>query len=90
MLLVHARRAAVLPERFRALVFSTKQPQSVATFLVDGAVAGRWHVERAKDIATLRLAPFEPLPPAARRELREEAERLVRFHEPDVTSYVVR
>ena len=63
-LLVHARRAAVLPERFRSLVFSTKQPQSVATFLVDGAVAGRWHVERAKETATLRLAPFEPLPPA--------------------------
>jgi len=90
VLLVHARRAAVLPERFRSLVFSTKQPQSVATFLVDGAVAGRWHVERAKETATLRLAPFEPLPPAARRELREEGERLVRFHEPDATSYVVR
>jgi hypothetical protein len=40
--------------------------------------------------ATLRLEPFEPLSREARRELRDEGERLVRFHEPDATSYGVR
>jgi DNA glycosylase AlkZ-like len=89
-LLVHARRTQLLPERFRPLVFSTKNPQSVATFLVDGAVAGRWRVERTARKATLRLEPFERLPRGARQEVRDEGERLVRFHEPDATSYAVR
>ena len=90
ILLVHARRAQVLPERFRPLLFNTKAPQSMATFAVDGAIAGAWHVERTKAKATILLKPFEPLPRGARRELRDEAERLVRFHEPDATSYAVR
>ena len=90
VLLVHVRRTQVLPERFRGVVFSTKAPQSMATFLVDGSVAGSWRVERAGTKATLRLAPFERLPRGARDELREEAERLVRFHERDATSFAVR
>jgi hypothetical protein len=89
-LLVHARRTQILPERFRQLVFSTKAPQSIATFLVDGSVAGAWRVERTARKATLRVEPFEPLPRAARDELRAEGEGLVRFHEPDATSYAVR
>jgi hypothetical protein len=40
MLLAHARRAAVLPERYRARVFNTKTPHSVNTIIVDGEVAG--------------------------------------------------
>jgi hypothetical protein len=74
-LLVHARRTGILPERFRPLVFTAKTPQSVSTFLVDGAVAGTWREEKGK----LRVEPFEPLPRAARRELDEEASRLARF-----------
>ena len=89
-LLVHARRTQILPERFRPLIFGTKTPNSFPTFLVDGAVAGTWRVERAKDAATLRLEPFEPLPRAARVELADEGQRLLRFHEPDATSLRVR
>lgn len=89
-LLVHARRTQILPERFRPLVFSTKTPHSFNTFLVDGAVAGRWRAERVSRRATLVLEPFEPLPRSAERELRHEAERLVRFVEPDAPGYAVR
>ena len=89
-LLVHARRTQILPERYRQVVFSTKAPQSMSTFLLDGSVAGAWRVERAARKATLRLEPFEPLPRTARRELVAEGEGLVRFHEPDATSYAVR
>jgi hypothetical protein len=89
-LLVQARRTQILPERFRPLIFDTKTPQSTPTFLVDGAVAGAWRVERTDRKATLRLTAFEPLPRSARTELREEAERLVRFHEASATSYAVR
>lgn len=90
VLLVHVRRTQVLPERFRQVVFSTKTPQSMATFLVDGSVAGGRRVERTAQQATLRLEPFERLPRAARDDLRDEGERLVRFHEPDAISYAVR
>jgi hypothetical protein len=88
-LLVHARRTQILPEDFRPLVFDTKTPHSSPTFLVDGAVAGKWKVERSGTQAVLVLEPFARLSAAARRELRAEGERLVRFHEPSAESFRV-
>jgi Winged helix DNA-binding domain len=88
-LLVHARATQILPEEYRPLVFDTKTPHSTPTFLVDGSVAGKWRVERSAKNATLRLEPFEALPATAKRDLRDEAERLVRFHEPDAESHAV-
>jgi len=75
-LLVHARRTQILPEPYRPLVFNTRTPHSVPTFLVDGVVAGRWRYERGRVL----LEPFERLSPAARRELDDEAQSLVEFH----------
>jgi len=88
-LLVHARRTQILPEAFRPRVFDVRPPPSVAPFLVDGAVAGAWRVERSARKATLKLEPFAPLPAAAGRAVRHEAERLVRFHEPDAPGFAV-
>ena len=42
VLLAHARRALILPEEHRPKIFNTKMPQSIGTYLVDGAVAGTW------------------------------------------------
>jgi Winged helix DNA-binding domain len=75
-LLVHVRRTQLLPERHRGRIFHVKAPQSFPTFLVDGAVAGTW---RHRD-GRVELEPFEPLGPATRRELDDEAERLAAFH----------
>ena len=75
-LLAHARHTGILPEEHRARVFNAKTPQSVATFLVDGAVAGTWRF--AKD--RVRYEPFGRLGRATRRELDEEAERLAELH----------
>src|SRR5207244_9462188 len=75
-LLVHARRTGILPERYRPLVFNTKTPHSVNTFIVDGAVAGTWRYERGR----VRIEPFERLSASTRRELRAEAERLAAPH----------
>ncbi|TQM14154.1 winged helix DNA-binding domain-containing protein [Pseudonocardia kunmingensis] len=75
-LLVHVRRAQILPEEHRPRVFARNIPQSVPTFLVDGQVAGTW---RLVDGA-VRCEPFHPLPASAGRELAEEAERLAAFH----------
>jgi hypothetical protein len=76
VLLVHARRTGVLPERYRPLIFSTKMPQSVGTFLVDGAVAGTWRYDDGR----VRWDAFERLDRAAAREVEDEAERLAEFH----------
>ena len=75
VLLVHARRAQILPEEYRPLVFGRSMPQSVPTFLVNGRVAGTWrHVDGA-----VRCEPFRELAPAVLHELHEEAERLTEF-----------
>ncbi|MGH2483200.1 MAG: winged helix DNA-binding domain-containing protein [Candidatus Limnocylindria bacterium] len=89
ILLVHARRTLVLPEAYRPLVFNTKTPHSVGTFLVDGSVAGSWRAERSGDRATLFYTPFERLPAAAEREIRDEGAGLVRFTEPTSPSFAV-
>jgi hypothetical protein len=75
-LLVHARRTGILPERYRPLIFNTKMPQSVGTFLVDGSVAGTW---RYRDGRVVTEA-FGRLSRAARAEVAEEADRLAAFH----------
>ncbi len=75
-LLVHARGTAVLAEEHRPRIFTTRNPHSAATFLVDGAVAGTWRVEDGR----VALDPFAPLDAAATRALEEEAARLAAFH----------
>ncbi len=75
-LLVHARRSGILPEQYRPVVFNSKTPHSISTFLVDGKVAGTWRYERGR----IALDPFEGLPRAARRDLEEEGERLAALH----------
>jgi hypothetical protein len=72
VLLAHARRAGILPEEHRPRIFSTKMPQSLPTYLVDGQVAGAWRHEDGR----ILLDPFEPLDAADRRALEEEGERL--------------
>jgi DNA glycosylase AlkZ-like len=74
-LLVHARRTQIVPEEYRSVVFNVKTPHSVSTFLVDGQVAGTWRHEGGK----VELEPFESVPRAARRELKDEARRLEAF-----------
>jgi hypothetical protein len=75
-LLAHARRSLILPEEYRPLVFDTRTPHSVPTFIVDGAVAGKWRYEAGR----IRLEPFHPLPRAAAEELEEEGRGLAAFH----------
>jgi len=75
-LLVHARETGILPEEHRAKVFSTKTPQSVPTFTVDGAVAGTWKYDKGR----IRLQPFGKLSSDARGEVTAEAELLGELH----------
>ncbi|HEX2047076.1 MAG TPA: winged helix DNA-binding domain-containing protein [Acidimicrobiales bacterium] len=75
-LLVHARRKGILAEDHRPLIFNTRTPHSVPTFLVDGRVAGTWRYEKGE----VRVEPFEPLPEPVRDEVDAEAARLATFH----------
>jgi Winged helix DNA-binding domain len=75
VLLAHARPAGILPEEHRPRIFSTKMPQSLPTYLVDGRVAGAWRLQDGRIV----LDPFEPLDAADRRSLEEEGERLAEF-----------
>ncbi len=74
-LLVHCRRAGILPEEYRPRIFHTRNPQSIATFLVDGRVAGTWSNQKGR----VETEAFVPLDAAVQRELREETERLEAF-----------
>ena len=68
-----ARRTGLLPERFRPLIFHTKNPQSSPTFLIDGEVAGTWKLDEKTGFSA---EPFERVPASAMREVRAEGERL--------------
>jgi winged helix DNA-binding protein len=76
VLLVHARRTGILPEQYRSRVFSTKMPQSIGTFLVDGSVAGTWKYTDGR----VDSRPFERLDRTMLQEVRDEADRLAEFH----------
>lgn len=75
-LLVHTRRTGLLPEAYRPRVFSTKNPFSVGTYLVDGAVAGAWSVREGR----VELDPYAELSPRDRDAVEDERAALERFH----------
>jgi hypothetical protein len=75
-LLVHARRTGLLPEVHRPRVFSTRNPFSVGTYLVDGVVAGAWSVKGGR----IELDPYERLATADRRAVEDERAALESFH----------
>jgi hypothetical protein len=88
--LAHADKARLCAPEHEALVYRTVNSTMKPFFLVDGFAAGTWAIERARKKSTLVLSPFAPLSRAARRELVDEAERLVRWHDDDAESYAVR
>jgi hypothetical protein len=75
-LLVHARRAGLVAEEHRPLVFNSTTPQSVATFLVDGTAAGTWKFADGRIV----LGPFARLSRADAAAVKAEAARLVTMH----------
>lgn len=75
-LLAHCRRSGILPEEFRSAIFHSRNPQSVGTVLVDGAVAATWAWRNDEvDVDELR-----PLTTAQRRQVAAEARQLTEFY----------
>jgi hypothetical protein len=89
LLLAHADRSRIVADEHRSALV-TKNLRIRASFLWDGVIQGTWTVERARKDATVVLAPFTSLPERALAALGEEAAQMVRFLEPDATTFDVR
>ena len=76
LLLVHCRRAAVLPDEYRPRIFSSKNPFSVGTVLVDGRVVGAWSVREGRVV----LDAYEHLERRDADAVEEERAALEAFH----------
>jgi hypothetical protein len=75
-LLVHARRTGLLPEEHRARVFSTRNPFSVGTVLVDGRVVAGWSLRDGVVV----LDPYEDIRAGDRKAVERERQALEAFH----------
>lgn len=75
-LLVHARRTGLLPEAHRSRVFTTKNPFSVGTILVDGRVVAAWSVRDGR----IEVDPYEPVSAADADAIEAERAALEAFH----------
>jgi hypothetical protein len=84
-LLSHADRRRILPETLRTRVISPANGDVLATYLLDGAVAGSWQADRAGDRVTVRLSPLGQGPGHDDPALEDEARRTAAFMEPDAT-----
>lgn len=74
-LLVHARRTGLLPEVHRPRVFSSRNPFSVGTVLVDGRVVATWSQRDSRIVVEL----LEDVSSAERRSIEDEREALESF-----------
>ena len=88
LMLAHDDRTRVIADEHRGEVV-TKNLRIRATVLWDGVVVATWSIERKRDAATLRIAPFGRLPRGAKSALTGEGEALLRFAEPDARTFAV-
>lgn len=75
-LLVHARRTGLLPEEHRPRVFTSKNPFSVGTVLVDGRVVAAWSLRDGRVV----VDPYEPVAGRDRDAIEAERVALEAFH----------
>ncbi|MFC1429084.1 winged helix DNA-binding domain-containing protein [Streptacidiphilus sp. N1-3] len=61
----------------------------LAAFLVDGRVRGAWSVAPAGPVPEVVVSGFTELSAEEEQAVREEAEKLLRFHRPDLTEWTV-
>ena len=75
MLLVHARRTGILPEEHRARVFTSKNPFSVGTVLVDGRVVAAWSLREGR----IEVEEYEQIAARDRDSIEDERAALEAF-----------
>jgi hypothetical protein len=89
LVLAHADRTRIIDDDHRKRV-ATANLRILATFLVDGRVAGTWKIERGKTSAAMVLEPFLELPKKTRAALVEEGSAVLKFSESEAQTHAVR
>ncbi|MCF4121804.1 winged helix DNA-binding domain-containing protein [Antribacter sp. KLBMP9083] len=87
MVALAVRDRIIAPELVPAVY--KRNADVLATFLVDGTVAGTWAVDEAGERAVLRLAPLADLRKRDKAAVADEAAELVRYLAPDALSWDV-
>ncbi|MER5310642.1 winged helix DNA-binding domain-containing protein [Streptomyces sp. NPDC002773] len=85
LLLSHADRTRVVPAELRGRTWTGNQAHRV--FLLDGFLAGIWHLDEAKDRTILTIEPFAHVTHGQRAALAAEAERTLRLMAPQDVPY---
>jgi hypothetical protein len=88
LLLAHDKRTRIIADDDRSRVYLPGL-RVRSTVLLDGFVAGAWSVAAKKKTAVLTIEPFRELSASDRRDLAAEGEALVRFIEPEASTYQV-
>ncbi|HEY5196485.1 MAG TPA: winged helix DNA-binding domain-containing protein [Solirubrobacteraceae bacterium] len=91
MLLAYApkRRARIMPDALRDIVYQRGNLQIRPSFLVDGLVAGTWSADVRRREATLTLRPVGRLEPPAGKGLTARAEGLLAALHPAAKAHHV-
>ncbi|MFJ9823913.1 winged helix DNA-binding domain-containing protein [Streptomyces sp. NPDC101160] len=88
LLLSHADRTRVVPADHRTRTWTGNQAHRV--FLLDGFLAGIWHLEEGRERTVMTVEAFTRLTKAERAALTAEAERTLRLLAPEDIPYEIR
>jgi hypothetical protein len=81
IILAHRDRSRILPDAYYDTVLRKANATTLATFTVDGFVAGSWTAEKQRGRTRVAVEPFAPLPPRVRTQVDEERARLSAFYD---------
>ncbi|WMX44322.1 winged helix DNA-binding domain-containing protein [Streptomyces roseicoloratus] len=87
LLLSHADRTRVVPAAYRSRTWTGNQAHRV--FLLDGFLAGIWHLDEGRDRTVLTVEAFGRTTRTQRAELTAEAERTLRLLGPRDVPYEI-
>lgn len=87
--LSHSDRARIVETEHAKLFNFSKNGRRAFTVLIDGFVKATWQINVKKKHATITVMPFENESKKTLGELEGEAEKLVKFVEPDAVGHSV-
>lgn len=82
----HRDRGRIVPPDFQKRLVPLANGTVLASYLIDGVVAGSWSHREEDAKAILTLTPFSLDPPPFPTDFAAEADRLLRFLAPEATS----
>jgi hypothetical protein len=88
-LLGYQDRARILADAHRPYVFLSGL-RVTSTVIVDGFVVATWKIDRTKKQSTIGVQLLEKLPKRTVAEIEAEAERVIKFMDPDAVAHDVR